>query len=224
MIGQSIYGMKPGEFSMLVKDLGMTLRSTHVLLSNPYVSGAVTLENGLQKLVDDAAEAGQKYLVCAFLFPEERKSLDQYKEHASLFNKAGEACKKAGLQFAYHNHDFEFENLEGKVPYELLLSETDSQLVKMELDLYWVAKIGHDPVQLFESEPGRFPLWHLKDMAKTQEKEFTEVGNGSIDFGRIFKASKTAGLEYYFVEQDETPGDPFESIQTSYDNVKYILK
>lgn len=218
------YGMMPGDFSSMVRDMGMYLRSTHVLVSNPYVSVSPTLKNGLQKLVDDAADAGQQYLVCAFLFPEERESLDQYKQHAELFNEAGEACRKAGLQFAYHNHDFEFESLEGEIPYELLLSQTDPELVKMELDLYWVAKVGLDPVTWFEREPGRFPLWHIKDMAKTEEKEFTEVGNGSIDFGRIFKASDTAGLDYYFVEQDETPGDPFISIQTSFDNVKKTVK
>ena len=218
------YGMMPKDFASMVKDMGMNLRSTHVLLSNPYVSVSHTLTNSLQKLVDDAAEAGQQYLVCAFLFPEERESLDQYKKHAELFNEAGEACKKAGLQFAYHNHDFEFVKLDGEIPYELLLAQTDSELVKMELDLYWVTKIGLDPVQWFEKEPGRFPLWHIKDMAKTQEKEFTEVGNGSIDFQRIFKSSQKAGLEYYFVEQDETPGDPFNSIQTSYDNLQSLLK
>ncbi|CAA9269757.1 MAG: Sugar or sugar phosphate isomerase/epimerase/dehydrotase [uncultured Adhaeribacter sp.] len=177
----------------------------------------------MQKLVDMAAESGQAYLTCAFMFPSEHQTLDQYKKHAELFNRAGEACKKAGLQFAYHNHDFEFEKIDGQVPYDLLLAQTDKDLVKMELDLYWVAKSGNDALALFEKNPGRFPLWHVKDMDKTEKKFFTEVGNGSIDFKRIFAAAKTSGMEYYFVEQDVTPGNPLDSITTSYQNLSQVI-
>ncbi len=92
----------------------------------------------------------------------------------------------------------------------------------MELDLYWVSKIGKDPVKMFEKDPGRYPLWHVKDMDNTEKKHFTEVGNGVINFNRIFKASQKAGLKYYIVEQDETQGDPFESIKTSIKNVKKL--
>lgn len=216
------YGMKPAAFSKLLEDHGLKLRSSHVMITIPGVPQAVTLSNNLQKLVDDAAEAGQEYLVCAYLFEEERKSIDDYKRYVDLFNKAGEACKKAGLQFAYHNHDFEFISLDGQIPYDLLLQGTDPETMKMELDLYWISKVGLDPIKLFEKDPGRYPLWHVKDMAKTEDKNFTEVGNGVINFERIFKASKTAGLKYYFIEQDETPGDPFESIKISYKNVQKL--
>ncbi|WP_026462635.1 sugar phosphate isomerase/epimerase family protein [Adhaeribacter aquaticus] len=220
------YGLKPKEFSKMLKDMGMKLRSSHVKVG--YNAGSnkpknETLTYDLQKLVDMAAEAGQDYLTCAYLDPHERTKLDDYKSHIELFNRAGEACKKAGIKFAYHNHDFEFVPMDGQVPYDLLLSQTDKDLVKMELDLYWVIKIGKDPLELFRNHPGRFAMWHVKDIDRTEKRFFTEVGNGTIDFKPIFAASKTAGMKYYFVEQDITPGNPMDSITTSYRNLKRIL-
>jgi len=215
------YGLKPKEFTRLLSDMGMKLRSSHVVVGAVgSKSTTETLQNDLQKLVDMAAEAGQEYLTCAYLSPEERKTIDQYKSYVELFNKADEVCKKAGVKFAYHNHDFEFQKLDGQVPYHLLLSQTK---VKMELDLYWAVKSGNDPLALFKKYPGRFDMWHVKDMDKTEKKFFTEVGNGVIDFKPIFAAAKTAGLKYYFVEQDQTPGNPMESITTSYKNLTKIL-
>ncbi|MGV3641849.1 MAG: sugar phosphate isomerase/epimerase family protein [Adhaeribacter sp.] len=218
------YGMKPADFSKFVADMGMKLRSSHVLVGakGPQMPFE-TLHADMPKLVDMAAGAGQEYLTCAYLFPEERQGIDDYKRYTDLFNKTGEACRKAGLQFAYHNHDFEFETLDGQVPYELLLSQVSPDHMKMELDLYWVSKIGKDPLQLFEQHPGRFVMWHVKDMDKTEKKFFTEVGNGSIDFIRIFAEAKKAGLSYYFVEQDQTPGNPIDSITTSFGNLKKIV-
>ncbi|RDC62496.1 sugar phosphate isomerase/epimerase family protein [Adhaeribacter pallidiroseus] len=220
------YGMKPKEFASMLEGMGMQLRSSHVQVG--YNTGGKkpaneTLTYDLQKLVDMAAEAGQKYLICAYLADNERRNLDDYKSHIALFNKAGEACKKAGLQFAYHNHAFEFDTMEGQVPYNLILAQTDKDLVKMELDLYWMAKAGKDSVAMFKEHPSRFPLWHVKDMDKTEKKFFTEVGNGSIDFKPIFAAAQTAGMEYYFVEQDQTPGNPIDSITTSYTNLNKVL-
>ena len=223
------YGLKPKELTSMLDGMGMKLRSNHVLVGTqtaaeaPLPPSLQTLTNGMQQLVDMAAEAGQDYLVCAYLFPSEHKTIDQYKKHAELFNKAGEACKKAGLTFAYHNHDFEFQEIDGQLPYDILLSGTDKDLVKMELDLYWATKSGNDPVGLFQKHEGRFPLWHVKDMDKTEKKFFTEVGNGSIDFKRIFDAAKTSGMEYYFVEQDVTPANPLDSITTSYKNLSKVL-
>ncbi|MFD3000156.1 sugar phosphate isomerase/epimerase family protein [Pontibacter toksunensis] len=223
------YGMKPKEFTAMVEGMGMKLRSSHVLPGTQLPTEAplppefLTLTNGLQQLVDMAAETGQSYLTCAYLFPSEHKTLDQYRRHIELFNRAGEACKKAGLSFAYHNHDFEFETLEGQRPYDLILAQTDKDLVEMELDLYWATKSGNDPVALFEKYPGRFPMWHVKDMDRTEKQFFTEVGNGSIDFKRIFDKAELAGMKYYFVEQDVTPGNPMDSIATSYKNLVNVL-
>ncbi|HLK98920.1 MAG TPA: TIM barrel protein, partial [Hymenobacter sp.] len=143
-----------------------------------------------------------------------------------VFQKTGEAAKKAGIGFAYHNHATEFDAVEGagatvaKTPYELILSQTDKDLVKMELDLAWATKAGKDPVELFKGQPGRFPLWHIKDI-KSDLKTITEVGNGVVDFKHIFTAAKLAGLQYIFVEQDMAPG--IENIQTSYQNLTKVV-
>jgi len=108
-------------------------------------------------------------------------------------NRAGETSKKLGIQFAYHNHDFEFTPLNGRLPYHILLAETDPELVKMEMDLYWITKGGQDPVEYFDRHPGRFPLVHVKDM--DQNGEIADVGSGTIDFARIFARSEGAGVE-----------------------------
>ena len=214
---QKFYGMAPKEFATLLKQNGLIMPSSHYRLGEEQMNGAPVLGTMLHewdRAVDDAAAAGVKYMVCAYLSEAERGKLDHYKYIADQLNKAGERCRQAGLQLCYHNHDFEFTAQDGKLPYDLLLA-TDPKLVKMELDLYWATKAGHDPLTLFKQHPGRFPLWHVKDMDRTEKKFFTEVGKGSIDFRRIFAHSKEAGLEYFFVEQDATPGSPFESVTQS---------
>ena len=220
---QKFYGMAPKEFATLLKQNGLIMPSSHYRLGEEQMNGAPVLGTMLHewdRAVDDAAAAGVKYMVCAYLSEAERGKLDHYKYIADQLNKAGERCRQAGLQLCYHNHDFEFTAQDGKLPYDLLLA-TDPKLVKMELDLYWATKAGHDPLTLFKQHPGRFPLWHVKDMDRTEKKFFTEVGKGSIDFRRIFAHSKEAGLEYFFVEQDATPGSPFESVTQS---IAYIKK
>lgn len=220
---QKFYGMTPVAFAALLKQNGLIMPSSHYRLGEELMNGAPaqgTMLHSWDRAVDDAAAAGVKYMVCAYLAEAERGDLDHYKYVADQLNKAGERCQKAGLQLCYHNHDFEFVAQNGKLPYDLLLA-TDPKLVKMELDLYWVTKAGHDPLTLFKQHPGRFPLWHVKDMDRTPQRAFTEVGNGSIDFKKIFAHAKEAGLQYYFVEQDSTPGSPFESVAKS---IAYIRK
>ena len=180
------------------------------------------LRNNLQQTIDAAKIIGHQYVVCAYLLPEERKSLDDYKRLVELFNDAGGRLKKAGLQFCFHNHDFEFTPIDGKIPYDLMLTGTDPKTVKMELDLYWIAKAGKNPRNYFSAYPGRFPLVHVKDMDATPKQFFTEVGRGTINFRQIFADSQKAGIEHYFVEQDETPGSPFESIKMSIDYLKQL--
>jgi len=192
-------------------------------LSSPSVHVLTTgLRSNLQQTIDAAKTIGHQYVVCAYLLPEERKSLDDYKRLIELFNDAGERLKKAGLQFCYHNHDFEFMPIDGKIPYDLILAGTDPKTVKMELDLYWIAKAEKNPLKYFSAYPGRFPLVHVKDMDATPKRFFTEVGRGTIDFKEIFAASEKAGIKHYFVEQDETPGSPFESIKMSIDYLKKL--
>ena len=220
---QKFYGMSAKEFAALLKRNGMIMPSSHYRLGEEQMNGTAvpgTMLHDWDRAVDDAAAAGVKYMVCAYLSESERGTLDHYKYVADQLNKAGERCQKAGLQLCYHNHDFEFQAQNGQLPYDLLLA-TDKKLVKMELDLYWVSKAGKDPLDLFKQHPGRFPLWHVKDMDKTPKQFFTEVGNGSIDFKKIFAQAQLAGLQYFFVEQDMTPGSPFDSVTKS---MAYIKK
>src|SRR6185503_15396581 len=128
-------------------------------------------------------------------------------------------AKQSSLTLAYHNHDFEFETVNGTTGFDTLTNETDQKLVCFELDIFWAVKANRDPLTLFQQHPKRFPLWHVKDMDKTEKKFFTEVGNGVIDFSAIFKKANQSGMKYFFVEQDECPGPPLESIEKS---IKYL--
>lgn len=222
---QKFYGMDPVIFSKLLKDNGLVMPSAHYRLGEEKTNGENvkgTMLHEWDKAVDDAAAVGLKYMVCAFLSPAERGGLDHYKYVADQLNIAGEKCKKAGIQLCYHNHDFEFAKQDNTYPMDILFA-ADKELVKFEMDLYWVTKAGMDPIALFKQHPCRFPLMHLKDMDKTEQKAFTEVGNGVIDFKTILKNKKTAGLKYFFVEQDKCPGSPFDSITQSYNYIKKNL-
>jgi sugar phosphate isomerase/epimerase len=179
---------------------------------------SLNLKENYQQLADDAAEAGLSYLVCSSI---PVSTLDEIKTAVEVFSKSGEACKKVGVQFAYHNHTSEFDQVEGHRPFDYILSNTDKNLVKMELDLAWATKANQDPVALFKMHSGRFPLWHVKDLDKNT-KNPTEVGNGIIDFKRIFDNAKESGMKYYFVEQDGA-AQPLDSVTTSYNNLKKIL-
>ncbi|NCI48098.1 sugar phosphate isomerase/epimerase family protein [Sediminibacterium soli] len=226
------YGMSPRDFAKLVKDNGMHWRSHHVL-GAPFrmpagakppvgadgkpisIPPMKNLRDNMQELVDQVAEGGVNYLVCANT---PIGSLEEIKSSIEVLNKTGEAAKKAGLQFAYHNHDAEFRTVAGVVPYDLILAETDKDLVKMELDLAWTMKAGKDPVELFKQHKGRFPLWHVKDLANNYS-QIVELGKGSIDFKRIFDNAELSGMKYYFVEQDGAP-KPLENIAASYAYLK----
>ena len=213
------WGKTPKEFNKICNDLGLTIISAH------FETGRIdkakgTLWYGWEKAVEDAALMNIQYMVCAWLFKEERTRIDLYKELADKLNKSGEACRQAKIQFGYHSHNFEFPPIDGIVPYDLLLQSTDKELVKMEADLFWFTKAGIDPVIYFQKHPGRFPLWHVKDMERGSE-QFAEVGYGIINFDRIFAARQVAGLKHFFVEQDQTSREPYESLAMSRD---YILK
>jgi len=221
---QKFYGMEAAGFSRVLKQNGLVMPSSHYRLGEEKTNGETvkgTLMTDWDKAVDDAAAVGVKYMVCAYLSDSERGGLDHYKKVAEQLNKAGGRCKKSGIQLCYHNHNFEFVKQDNKFPYDVLLDDTDKNLVKMEMDIYWVTKANQDPIALINKHPGRFPLWHVKDMDKTAEHSFAEVGNGSIDFKKIFKYADKAGLKYFFVEQDKTPGDPMNSITQS---ISYIKK
>jgi sugar phosphate isomerase/epimerase len=223
---EKFYGMDAATYKKVLADNGLKANSGHYRLGEEMEKGAPvqgTILHDWQKAVDDASAIGLKYMVCAYLSNQERGDLDHYKKLADIFNKAAETCKKSGMQFCYHNHDFEFMNQDGVFPYDILLEKTDKDLVKMEVDLYWVKKAGQDPLALFQKHPGRFPLWHVKDMSKEADQSFAEVGSGVIDFKTIFQHKKEAGMKFFFVEQDKCPGSPFDSITHSYNFIKANL-
>ena len=228
------YGLPAREFAALLKDMGLSWKSHHVLgapIKMPpnarppqgpdgkpvSIPPMKNLRDNYQELVDEAAAGGVTYLVCAST---PINNLEEIKSSIAVLNKAAEAAQKAGLQLAYHNHDAEFRTVEGVVPYDLFLSETAPDLVKMELDLAWVIKGGADPVALFQKHPGRFPLWHVKDL-DAERKTILPVGKGTIDFKRIFKAASTAGMKNYFVEHD-MPADAFASVTESIKSLKQL--
>jgi len=193
---------------------GLTAPSTHVDYS--------VVEKKWPQSIERGHALGHKYLICSDIDEEQRAQPDGWKRAAELFQRAGEASQKAGIQFGYHNHTFEFQpekSLGGKLPYDFLLAETDPHVVKMEMDLCWITEGGQDPLTYFHRYPGRFPLVHIKDM--TKDHHMTEVGSGAIDWKRIFADSDEAGIEHYIVEHDE-PASPFESILISYEYLKKL--
>jgi sugar phosphate isomerase/epimerase len=215
----------PKEVRAIVDKNGLTAPSTHL--------GYDLIENKMPEMIEVAHVIGHKYIVCPWL-DEKQRNADGWKRAAELFNKAGETCEKAGIQFCYHNHSFEFspvEGLGGKLAYDFLLGATDPKLVKMEMDLCWISVAGKDPVSYFEKYPGRFPLVHVKDYVNdpnatssyagaTGSVEFkgrlADAGKGTIDFKRIFAQSEKGGIKHYFVENDDAK-KPFEDIKISYD-------
>jgi sugar phosphate isomerase/epimerase len=202
------YGLQPKEIKKVLGDLGMTLRSGHVHIDEAW-----------QQSIDAAAEAGQEYLICSTM-PSEGQTVENYTRVADTFSKAGEDCKKSNIIFGYHNHDYEFEKENGQVLYDVLLQKTDPSLVKMELDLGWVFVTGNDPLAYFEKYPGRFPLWHLKDMDKAK-KQSTEFGKGQLNIKGMLENAKKSGMKYFFVEQEEYTNNAFESLQQDYD---YLMR
>jgi sugar phosphate isomerase/epimerase len=174
------------------------------------------------RTLDDGAAVGQSYVVVAFISPAERKTPEDWKRVAALFNKAGEASRARKIQFAYHNHDFEFTPIEGTIGYDILLAETDPTLVQFEMDLYWITKGGRDPLDYFAKHPGRFPLLHVKDMAPEPARGFADLGKGVIDFKRIFRRAGQAGAKHFFYEQDVTPGPAFDSAKVGYQYLKQL--
>lgn len=204
----------PQSIRAMLQRHGLRAPSAHVPLES--------LQQDWDRTLDFAALAGQRYVVVAFVPPEQRRSADDWKRLAALFNRAAATARKHGMRVCYHNHDFEFPLLNGVVPYDLLLAETDPRLVGLELDFYWLSKAGRDPLAYFARWPGRFPLVHVKDMDATPRKFFADVGKGSINFRRIFRRARQAGIQHYFYEQDETPGDPFASARASYNYLRAL--
>ncbi|HXY23358.1 MAG TPA: sugar phosphate isomerase/epimerase [Candidatus Acidoferrum sp.] len=193
------------------------------------------VEKKWPETIEAAKIIGHSYIICPWIDEKQRKQPDGWKRAADLFNKAGEASQKAGIQLGYHNHSFEFQpadSLGGKLPYDFFLEALDPKLVTMEMDLCWISVAGKDPLDYFEKYPGRFPLVHVKDWVKDEKfsssykgamgqavkygGHMADVGQGSVDWKRIFAQSNKAGIQHYFVENDE-PKSAFDDIKISYD-------
>ena len=204
---RKFYNLYPKEYKTIVESFGLMPLSTH---SNVKLSNA-------SMVIDDTLEAGMNYLIVPSMPQENRKTLDGYKKLAEEFNLIGEMCRISGLTFGYHNHAFEFKKIKDIVPYNVLLENTDAELVTLQLDLYWMIYGGFRPVDYFGRFPGRFKLWHVKDMDKRNDEETTEVGQGIINFQSIFRKKDQAGMEYAFVEQEHfTTDDHILSVKTSF--------
>lgn len=216
------YGFAPKEFKKMVNDLGMEIISSHTQVE----AAGITVDNA-KKMADDHAELGVKYCIQPWVNEPDR-TIETYKKMVGDWNQVGKIMKESGIQFGYHNHNFEFKNTDGIVPYyDIYMKELDPALVTMELDLFWVNKAGQDPVEMFKKYPGRFQLFHLKDMHTKQEPfydvikdDVCEVGAGVIDFKAILAAKDIAGMKYTFVEDDnQGNGKTFETLETSISNL-----
>ncbi|MBB6329497.1 sugar phosphate isomerase/epimerase [Chryseobacterium sediminis] len=213
------FGKTAKEFKQILSAHGLKVISSHHQTGITDLKDGTLLKNWNTTL-DDLSVIGAKYAVCSYL-PEAERTLENYKKLPDILENAGNSSKQNGIQLAYHNHDFEFLKMDEKNSfYDFILENTSSDTVKMELDLYWISKAGLDPLIYFEKYPKRFPLWHVKDM-KAGTKDFAEIGNGTIDFKKIFEAREKAGLTYWFLEQDSSDKDIFDSIKIS---KKYILE
>jgi sugar phosphate isomerase/epimerase len=212
------------------------LKKTELRPVSVHIDEKIFFKGGseLDAALADVKERGFKYVVVPYIPVEKRGGADMFKKLAETLNKCGEKAQSNGLKLCYHNHAFEYKPIEGQTGLEMLMSETQKNLVSLELDVFWATIGGHDPVELLKSYPGRVKLLHLKDRSrsftKTQYNEnvphdaFTEVGNGSIDFPAVLTAADAAGVEHYFVEQDETPGDPINSLKKSFSYLKGQFK
>jgi sugar phosphate isomerase/epimerase len=218
------YGYEPGEFKKIVNDLGMEILSSHTQVE----AAGITPDNA-KKMAEDHAKLAVRYCVQPWVVEEARTTIASYQKMAADWNLVGGIMKDQGIQFGYHNHNFEFDTVEGKIPYyDVMLAELDKELVTMEIDMFWTTKAGQNPVDIFRKYPGRFQLFHMKDMYTREapyfttvgEDDFAPVGEGVIDFKEILAAKDIAGMKYMVVEQDATKdGLPFEAIKTSFTNL-----
>jgi sugar phosphate isomerase/epimerase len=209
------YGLSAKAFSQLLKDNKLTTSSGHYDLNKFASASDDDMKRYVDRCIAGAQALGQEYITWPLLDAPDR-TIERFKAIAQRLNVIGTQIKKAGLELAYHNHDFEFVEQNGQIGYDIILKDTDAALVKLQMDLYWIARGSKlSPHEWFKRAPGRFAMWHVKDMHK-ESRDYTELGNGSIDFSRIWPDAELAGLKHYFVEQGGNfTKDPFQSITDS---------
>ncbi|WP_226390997.1 sugar phosphate isomerase/epimerase family protein [Penaeicola halotolerans] len=210
--GKTIFwGMKHTEFKQVADDLGLEIVSTH----------ADVFAN-LEAQAEQAAEIGIQYMICPWLGPQ--ASMDDFKRYADEFNRIGKICQSFGIQFGYHNHDYSFLELDGQIPQDYLMENTDPALVTYELDMYWVHVAGKDPISYLEKYGDRFKLSHIKDfddkIPKTAENASTLLGRGVMDYSQLIQKATATGMKYFMVEQERFDGtSPIEAAQL---NASYL--
>ena len=196
----TVYGFTPTEFKGVVDDLGLSVSSGHYGFSPFLHKSDEDLKRFVDQCIKAAKEMDSKYITWPWLAPELR-TLDNFKLMSHKLNVIGEQVSKAGLGFAYHNHGFEFEDHNGEQGFDIIINETDPSIVKLQIDMYWVMhSSNYTPQELIDAQPGRYVMWHIKDMDKIT-RDYTELGNGSIDYTTLLPDPITSGLEYYFIEQ-----------------------
>ena len=221
--GMRYYRLPAKDFAQLLRDMKLTAVSGHYDLNRFMSTSIDDLKRYVDRSIEGAHALGQEYITWPLL-DEGDRTIERFKVAAERLNIAGETIKKAKLQLAYHNHDFEFVEQNGQIGYDIILKETDPALVKLQIDLYWIAhgsKLTAN--EWFKRQPGRFVMWHVKDMHKVS-RDYTEVGNGTIDFTKIWPDASLAGMKHFFVEQGGNfTHDPFTSVSDSADYVKRVL-
>jgi sugar phosphate isomerase/epimerase len=220
--GIRYYGLDAKAFAQRLKDLNLTTPSGHYDM-NRYVNTSIDqLKQYMDRCIQGGRALGQSYITWPLIDPDSR-TIDKFKVVAERLNIAGEQARDAKLQLAYHNHDFEFVDQNGTRGYDIILKETDPALVKLQMDLYWIARASQTPHDLFRRAPGRFVMWHVKDVHPVSG-DYTEVGNGTIDFTKIWVDAELAGLKHFFVEQGGNfTHDPIRSITVSAEYVNRVL-
>ena len=208
------WNMKPKDFRSFLKDENLSMISAHC-----------DWTKNLDQKANDVASVGGKYLVCPWLGPQ--KTIDDYKKAAEQFNKAGEVCKKAGLRFAYHNHDYSFKELEGQIPQDVFMNNTDPSLVDFEMDIYWVVTAGVDPIAYMEKHKNRFKLCHIKDRNIGSKEQFDSctLGEGSVDYKTVLQKANVLGMQHFIYEQEKyNEQGVLANAKTSADFLKKLRK
>lgn len=219
------WGMSNIEFKKYLDEIGLTIISSHYKPDKDF-----------ERKAAEAAAIGMKFLIYPYegsplkkndaAYATLPKTIDDFKKWADDFNRYGEICRKNGIRYAYHNHDYTFSPLENQIPQDILLTNTDKDLVDFEMDIYWAVTAGQDPIAWFKKYPGRFKLVHVKDRKKdaapSQREAFSILGKGSIDFPPILKAAKQNGVKYFLVEQDQTYDIPV--LQAAREDAEYLKK
>ena len=205
------FGYPAKEFRQVAEDLGMKVTSTHA---------SITRDNA-SILAYEGAEAGLEYLVLPSFSGRPDKTPDDFKRAAEEMNRIGEITKKAGIRFGYHNHDFEFKDSDEGILYDILLKEIEPDLVCFELDIFWIIKGGQDPLVYFKNFPGRFELWHVKDM--DEKGNSCVIGQGNIDYQKIFTHADESGMKRFYVEQEQYEDSPITETEKSYNFISNYL-